>query len=83
MSTDFFTSQDKARQRTGRLVLLFIAGVLATMVSLWAVLAFAVSTQHGPGAWTNPVLAIAVFVVVGGIVAVVTLFKLAQLSQGC
>jgi Zn-dependent protease with chaperone function len=82
MSTDFFTSQDKARQRTGRLVLLFIAGVLATMVSLWAVLAFAVSTQHGPGAWTNPVLAIAVFVVVGGIVAVVTLFKLAQLSQG-
>jgi hypothetical protein len=31
MSTDFFTSQDNARRRTGRLVFLFILGVVATM----------------------------------------------------
>lgn len=82
MSTDFFTSQDKARRQTGRLVALFTAGVVATMASLWVVLAFALSVKSGPGAWTDPRLAGGVLVVVGGIVAVVTLFKLSQLSQG-
>ena len=47
MSTDFFTSQDHARKQTGRLVMLFIAGVIATMVSLWAVLA----ALFGAGFW--------------------------------
>ncbi|MEY5061507.1 MAG: hypothetical protein RIS45_1428 [Planctomycetota bacterium] len=82
MSTDFFTSQDHARKQTGRLVMLFIAGVIATMVSLWAVLAALLSASQGPKAWTNPALAGGVFVVVGGIVGIVTLFKLSQLSQG-
>jgi Zn-dependent protease with chaperone function len=82
MSTDFFTSQDTARRRTGRLVFLFIAGVAATMASLWAVLAFALSVKFGPGAWTDPRLALGVLLGVGGIVTVVTLFKLSQLSQG-
>jgi Zn-dependent protease with chaperone function len=82
MSTDFFTSQDNARRRTGRLVFLFILGVVATMASLWAALAFALSTQHGPGAWTDPRLIGGVLLGVGGVVTVVTLFKLAQLSQG-
>ena len=82
MSTDFFTSQDHARKQTGRLVMLFIAGVIATMVSLWAVLAAALSASQGPKAWTNPALAGGVFVVVGGIVGIVTLYKLSQLSQG-
>ncbi|MBI1303204.1 MAG: M48 family metalloprotease [Phycisphaera sp.] len=82
MSTDFFTSQDRARRQTGRLVLLFVAGVLGTMVSLWAVLAALLSGSQGPSVWTNPVLPIGVFVVVGGIVGIVTLVKLAQLSMG-
>lgn len=82
MSTDFFTSQDHAQRQTGRLVMLFIAGVVATMVSLWAVLAALLSGSQGPEAWTNPMLPIGVVVVVGGIVGVVTLVKLAQLSQG-
>lgn len=82
MSTDFFTSQDNARRQTGRLVFFFVAGMLATMASLWAVLAFALSTRVGPEAWTNPMLPLGVVVVVGGIVGVVTLFKLSQLSQG-
>ncbi|MEY3142812.1 MAG: hypothetical protein RLY21_1305 [Planctomycetota bacterium] len=82
MSTDFFTSQDHARKQTGRLVFLFIAGVVATMASLWAVLAFAISTQRGPEAWTDPRIAGGVLLGVGGIVVIATLFKLSQLSQG-
>ena len=82
MSTDFFTSQDNARRRTGRLVFLFVVGVVATMASLWAVLAFALSTRFGPGAWTDLRLVGGVLLGVGGIVTVATLFKLAQLSQG-
>lgn len=82
MSTDFFTSQDTARRRTGRLVVLFMIGVVATMASLWAVIAASVATQRGPSAWTDPTIALGVVVVVGGIVGVVTLVKLAQLSQG-
>jgi Zn-dependent protease with chaperone function len=82
MSTDFFTSQDNARKQTGRLVFFFVAGMLATMASLWAVLAAVLSGSQGPEAWTNPMLPIGVVVVVGGIVGVVTLFKLSQLSQG-
>jgi Zn-dependent protease with chaperone function len=82
MSTDFFTSQDNARRQTGRLVLLFVAGVVGTMVSLWAVLAALLSGSQGPSVWTNPALAAGVFVVVGGIVGIVTLVKLAQLSMG-
>ena len=82
MSTDFFTSQDNARKQTGRLVFFFVAGMLATMASLCAVLAAVLSGSQGPEAWTNPMLPIGVVVVVGGIVGVVTLFKLSQLSQG-
>jgi Zn-dependent protease with chaperone function len=82
MSTDFFTSQDNARKQTGRLVFFFVAGVIATMVSLWAVLAFALSTRIGAQAWTDPRLALGVLIGVGGVVTIVTLFKLSQLSQG-
>jgi Zn-dependent protease with chaperone function len=82
MGTDFFTSQDRARRQTGRLVLFFAFGVGATIVSLWAVIALALSASQGPRAWANPLLMVGVIVVVGGIVTVVTLFKLAQLSQG-
>ena len=91
MSTDFFTSQDNARKQTGRLVALFIFGVAATMLSLWLVLvipaAFAGSNRnHGEpdwaGAFGNWRLLLGVVVVVGSIVGIATLVKLAQLSQG-
>ncbi|MFN5496782.1 MAG: M48 family metallopeptidase, partial [bacterium] len=82
MSTDFFTSQDNARKQTGRLVFFFVTGVIATMVSLWAVLALALSARIGAQAWSDPRIAIGVFLGVGGVVTVVTLFKLSQLSQG-
>ncbi len=91
MSTDFFTSQDNARKQTGRLVALFIFGVAATMVSLWLVLvipaALSGAKQNGgqpdwAGAFGNWRLLLGVVVVVGSIVGVATLVKLAQLSQG-
>lgn len=91
MSTDFFTSQDNARKQTGRLVALFSFGVIATMVSLWLALAVPVAVMgakgnggapNWAGALGNWKLALAVFVVVGAIVGIVTLFKLSQLSQG-
>jgi len=82
MSTDFFTSQDNARRQTGRLVMLFVFGVAATMVALWAVIAGAMATQVGARAWADPRIAGGVFVVVGAIVGIATLVKLAQLSQG-
>ena len=91
MSTDFFTSQDDARRQTGRLVALFIFGVVATMVSLWLALAVPVALMGAKGRGGHPdwagalgnwKLALGVFVVVGAIVGLVTLFKLSQLSQG-
>jgi len=82
MSTDFFTSQDHARRQTGKLVLLFAAGVVATMASMWFVLAMLLSGSQGPSVWTDPMLALGVFIVIGGIVGAVTLVKLGQLSMG-
>ncbi|MFM2164257.1 MAG: hypothetical protein RL325_694, partial [Planctomycetota bacterium] len=82
MSTDFFTSQDDARKQTGRLVVLFILGVVATMAAVWAVVAGAAATQAGARAWTDPRIAGGVFLAVGAVVGIATLFKLAQLSQG-
>ena len=53
MSTDFFTSQDNARKQTGRLVVLFVLGVVATMASLWMVaivpMAYAAGTRNDRG----------------------------------
>jgi len=91
MSTDFFTSQDNARKQTGRLVALFIFGVIATMVSLWLALAVPIALMgakgnggepNWAGALGNWKVALGVFVVVGAIVGIVTLFKLSQLSAG-
>jgi Zn-dependent protease with chaperone function len=90
MSTDFFTSQDDARRQTGRLVALFTLGVMGTMLSLWlvAVVALAIGGSGrnggGPdwaGAFSNWQALLAVIVSVGGVVGIVTLFKLGQMSQ--
>ena len=91
---DFFASQDQARRQTGRLVALFTLGVAATMLSLWVVaatvLAFALGSTHSrrdpepqwAEAFTSLPLFAGVVVVVGAIVGIATLVKLAQLSQG-
>jgi Zn-dependent protease with chaperone function len=88
---DFFESQDEARKRTGRLVVLFALAVIAIAVTLYA-LAVAVTGYGGQdpntGAviwqprWLDPELmiqvALATLLVVGG----ASLFKIAQLRSG-
>ena len=82
MSTDFFTSQDNARKQTGRLVAFFIFGIAGTITAMWAAIAGLLATQVGPSAFTEWRLLLSVVGVVGAIVIIATLFKLAQLSQG-
>jgi Zn-dependent protease with chaperone function len=88
---DFFESQDQARKRTGRLVVLFALAVIAIAATLYA-LAVAVTGYGGQdpytGAaiwqprWLDPELmvqvALATLLVVGG----ASLFKMAQLRAG-
>ena len=88
---DFFESQEQARKRTGRLVVLFGLAVIAIAVTLYA-LAVAVTGYAGQdphtGAaiwqprWIDPELmvqvALATLLVVGG----ASLFKIAQLRAG-
>ncbi|MFM7050980.1 MAG: hypothetical protein ACKOYN_02440, partial [Planctomycetota bacterium] len=49
--SDFFTSQDNARRQTGRLVALFIVGVVGTIAAIWivAVIATALANQRNGG----------------------------------
>lgn len=93
MSTDFFTSQDNARKQTGRLVVLFVLGVVATMASLWMVaivpLAYAAGARTDRGgtpdwaaAFSNWQALLIIVISVGLIVGIATMLKLAQLSQG-
>ncbi len=91
MSTDFFTSQDDARKQTGRLVAMFIFGVLGTMLSVWLVaivpIALAGADRNGgkpnwAAAFGNWQALLTVMTIVGAIVGIATLVKLAQLSQG-
>lgn len=82
MSTDFFTSQDNARKQTGRLVAFFVFGIAGTIIAMWAAIAGLLATQVGPSAFTEWRLLLGVIGIVGAIVIIATLFKLAQLSQG-
>lgn len=93
MSTDFFTSQDNARKQTGRLVVLFVLGVVATMASLWMVaivpMAYAAGSRTDRGgtpdwaaAFSNWQALLIIVISVGLIVGIATMVKLAQLSQG-
>ena len=93
MSTDFFTSQDNARKQTGRLVVLFVLGVVATMASLWMVaivpMAYAAGARTDRGgtpdwaaAFSNWQALLIIVISVGLIVGIATMVKLAQLSQG-
>ncbi len=84
MRTDFFESQDRARRQTGRLVGFFIVGVVATIAAMWIVAALLLGAGSGDyaGAFTNLPLLGGITVVIGGIVGVVTLVKLVQMSQG-
>ncbi|UCD74849.1 MAG: M48 family metallopeptidase [Phycisphaerales bacterium] len=88
MAVDFFESQDVARKKTGRLVLLFILAVIAIIVMVYIVIGgvvlYAGSKGGGGGAslLANPLLFAAV---AGGTILVIglgSLYKIALLRGG-
>ena len=94
MAMDFFESQDVARRKTGRLVLLFVLAVIAIVAMVYVVFAVALGAGHAKmaaasGAQTatafepwNPML---LLWVTAGTVALVTagsLYKINLLSAG-
>ena len=89
MATDFFDRQDAAKRNTTRLVVLFVLAVLAIMVSIHVLLAFAFGylgaderTGVDLSLLTDP--SIAMLAIVGTLLVVGggSLFKVAQLRGG-
>ena len=89
MANDFFSNQDRARSQTGKLVVLFVLGILGTILSFWVVIAIAISfsnqTENGPD-WSmgfgNMQALLAVIGVVSAIVLIGSLYRHSQLSAG-
>jgi len=86
MAMDFFEHQERARRQTGRLVLLFIAAVVGIIALTYPVIAFTVAaiSQEIPagGFIWRPDLFLAVTTGVLAVVALGSLYKLAQLRGG-
>ena len=86
MVMNFIEDQEKARSRTGRLVLLFLLAVVGTVVAVYFVAAGAVvalsQSEENPAGWWMPEL---LGVVGGGTILVIvigSLIKTAQLAAG-
>ena len=87
MSTNFFQRQDQARQKTGRLLLLFALSVIALIVTTYIVclvLFVWVDRTNSPAA-RNPINPALFLAVTSGVLFVTTcgsLYKIAELSSG-
>jgi len=93
MAMDFFESQDVARRKTGKLVVLFVLAVIAIVVLLYIVFAAVLAAGHakaaaatpGGGApfepW-NPILLLWVTVGTVSLVTISSLYKIKLLSAG-
>ncbi len=91
---DFFTSQDQARKKTGRLILLFIVAVILMIIALHFVTATAITmiqikTQSGVDSHVETISPFVNPIVIGGVAGVTLLivflgsaYKTAQLSSG-
>ena len=81
---DFFESQDAARQKTGRLVLLFVLAVVSIIVSVYLVVSgalFYTAETEEARLW-HPELFLAVATATVAVVAGGSLYKIAQLRGG-
>ena len=80
---DFFLEQDKARSRTGRLLILFILAVVLLILTIYAaVMAVLLYYSSEPTGFFNPKL---FFVIAGATIAVIgigTLLRIKALSSG-
>ena len=91
MATSFFEIQDRARKKTGRLVVFFVLAVLAIIAMLYALAILVVGYQaYDPSSearlsqlgWWNPELLVQVGVLALAVVGGGSLFKIAQLRGG-
>jgi Zn-dependent protease with chaperone function len=91
VATGFFENQDRARRKTGRLVVFFVLAVLAIIAMLYALAVFVVGYQtYDPSSgarlselgWWNPELLVQVALLALVIVGGGSLFKIAQLRGG-
>ena len=86
MVINFIEDQEKARSRTGRLVILFLLAVVGTILAVYAVAAGVVVLmtrgEEDPASWWMPEL----FGIVGGatllVIVIGSLVKTAQLASG-
>jgi Zn-dependent protease with chaperone function len=83
---DFFEHQADARKRTRLLVFYYVLAVATIVVSVYLVVMFGISTRTPEGAppvglW-DPTTFGLVALVVGGVIALGTLFKTAEMSTG-
>jgi len=85
MAMDFFQSQEIARRKTGRLVVLFVLAVIAIMVMVYLLVAV-IFLSAGGGESAAPLLHPGLMLGVGGItIAIVglgSLYKMGQLRAG-
>ncbi|MHC4377700.1 MAG: M48 family metallopeptidase [Planctomycetota bacterium] len=85
---DFFDHQERARRNTGRLVLLFGAAVLGTvlivygLVSAWMVAEAPRGPQGSTASFFDPLRLLLVGGGVGAVVGLASLYRLSQLSGG-
>ena len=89
---NFFLAQEHARKASRKLVLWFILCVFAVIALVYLVMAFALKAANSgssanqslspPPGWWQPELFVFTFVVVGGLILIGSLYKLARLSGG-
>ena len=79
---DFFESQDAARQKTGRLVLLFALAVVSIIVAIYAVVVGVLVYRTEGASFWQPELFLAVVAATVAVVTFGSLYKIAQLRGG-
>ncbi|MHC5022947.1 MAG: M48 family metallopeptidase [Planctomycetota bacterium] len=82
MAMDFFESQDRARKKTGRLVVFFGLAVVCILVLTYTAVALVVIWYGGGDALLDPILLLAVGGIVLGVVGLSSLYKIAELRGG-
>lgn len=85
---DFFEAQDRAKRNTGKLVVLYILAVLGIILSVYLVSMVLFYSQvadfEGPilDALWNPAVLVGVSAIVFSVIAIGTVFRIAQLRKG-
>lgn len=79
---DFFEAQDRAKRNTGKLVFLYLLAVVGIVLSVYLVVMILFYSQGVSGSIWNPGLLVVVSSVVFMVIAIGTLFRIAQLRKG-